>query len=166
MAAILTLDDGRIFEASNIMISGAYYHIGMQVAERPRLRNWLLDLSTQCAPFFDIDIRGLEPEDREEFWKAVRRAIPALVELHGPEILEFERSPSAWCVQAMLQEKDKMDAGEPGERSIRPWLPAIPDEGMCPVDLDSVWHSETELKEMFTEGQEEYARLRSQKVGR
>lgn len=137
MAAILHLDDGRTFHAPNRGISGAYELIGLQVAARPRLRHWLVDRSFQCAPFFDIDTRGFEPEDREEFWAAARRALDAVIARHGPEILASDNSPAAYCLNRLVAEKEKIERGEASGGPTR--------EDVEPVVLDGIWYSEEEL---------------------
>jgi hypothetical protein len=111
LAAILILDDGRDSGCSNIAISGAYWLMARE-ARRPRLRLWLLDLSAQCAPFFDIDTRALTPEDRDEFWAAARRAFDALAARSEPDFLEKPNSYAANCLHRLLVEKESIDRGE------------------------------------------------------
>ena len=153
MAAIVTLDDGRAFYASNAQISGAYYQIGKAVCDRPRLRHWLLDLSERCAPFFDIDVRGLESADRDEFWRAAKRAYEEAPSRHEDKEIEFQTSASTYCVGRLLEEKAKIDAGEPPE-DLSPYE-------IRRMDIDDVWLSESELEEVFQTRAKEYLKYLS-----
>jgi hypothetical protein len=160
MAAILYLDDGRKFLTSNIAISGAYFLIAREVRNRPRLRLWLIDLSEQCAPFFDIDMRALAPEDRREFWAAAKRAFDAVAATAEPGFLDKPNSWVANCLNGLLLEKGKIDRGEPPP-------PGEHKADILPTDMDlDRWFDDRDVEEIFQQREAEYQRFRASRAER
>lgn len=150
MAAILTLDDGRDFHTSNVAISGAYFLMARELGDRPRLRLWLFDLSRQCAPYFDVDLRALAAEDRELFWSAAKRAFDAVAARSEPGFLDQPDSRVANCLNRLLEEKESIDRGE--ARALGVYGMEI-----LPIDIEKDrWFTDEQLEADFAAEEAEF----------
>lgn len=148
MAAILSLDDGRKFLASNMGISGAFFLMSRQLPDNPSLARWLFDKSEQCAPFFDIDTRAFSDSDRVDFWRAAKRAQAELLESFEPVFFEQTYSASEDCLKRLVVERLRIDADEPATEGYREPL-----EPFQQIDVNDTWQSAPALDAAMLEAE-------------
>jgi hypothetical protein len=140
MAAIIKLDDGRLFRGSNLGTGGMLYLISSEVSDsHSRLRQWLADVSNRCAPFMDFDTRGLPEADRAEFWRAAEAALATLA---SRQPLIQEQSHAAECLIRLIQMNRHRVFGDPlpptcdsDDYDPRPF------DGRM-VDMDQIWNND------------------------
>lgn len=116
MAAILTLDDGRLHHCSSFGAQGMLILIAEALPETSTaLQRWLADVAERPAPFQDFDLRGLSTANRTAFWHAAAAAYATLEERFGPTFLEQENMFAANSLHGLLALKQGIDDAVPAE---------------------------------------------------
>lgn len=133
MTAFIRLDDGRCLWRSNVIMASLYSRVSDQVsADHPRLKRWLRDLSDRCAPFTDIDIRGLVESDRVEFYAAASKA--------AHDKYSGVKGGSTEALEMLLRMKESIDRGEP-PLTLSDFNQIMEFDGTM-EDLDQLWSDE------------------------
>jgi hypothetical protein len=135
VAVIIWLEDGRDLYAPNVGIRGMYACIAEQISnDFQDLKNWLFDMSKRCAPFLDMDIRGLTETHRKEFWRAAEVAFEVMLKTYN-NILERPYAYPAHCLKWLLDLHRSIESGEPPEISK--------DFDGEMIDLNDLWPDDT-----------------------
>jgi len=97
------------------------------------LRTWLADKAKRPAPFLDMDLGGLDPPSRAEFYKAAGRAHSA--KLREDPTFE-ERSHGLYNLGRLLAMRASIERGEP-PLALSDFDEVL--ESCGPEDLSEMW---------------------------
>ena len=138
MAAILVLEDGRLFRASSMGAQGMLLLASREIDDKhSRLRKWLADKARRSAPYQDFDLRGLHENHRAEFWDACARALSLLEKKYGAIADLQENHWAAHTLARLIEVHRSIEAGELPS-ATDDLNPIRPFDG-CTEDLDDVW---------------------------
>ena len=136
MAALLVLEDGRLFHGSSMGVDGVLTLASREIDdEHSKLRRWLEDKGSRCAPFQDFDLRGLSEKHRVVFWEACEKALKRLEDKYGAISELPGNHRAAHTLVRLVQEHRSVEAGEPIPEDSKP---ARTFDGSM-EDLDDIW---------------------------
>lgn len=134
MSDILTLDDGRLLEASSLAMSGFLQMVADQLSDQnANLKRWLIDVSERTNGMMGIDLRGLDPPIRDAFHAAARAA-------HGDansgRAKDVHNSRGYATLARFIAMQDSINRGESPD--------TLTDGGVCDgepftEDLNEIW---------------------------
>lgn len=136
MGAFIRLEDGRVLWGSTISISALLSLTADHVGDNlPSLKVWLADKANRPPPFLDMDLGGIDPALRTEFYAAAKRAFE---EKLAADPTLIERSGGLERLRRLLAMRASIERGEPP-------LALSDSETVCePIgaeDLDDLWET-------------------------